>query len=91
MSLDGIKAEKMSQVPNSMIPKPMPSLIEPLSWLLGTWRCEFDGKGEYPTIKPFNYCEELSFTNVGQPMLNYSSMSWHPQLKFPMHQETGNY
>merc|ERR1719462_717026 len=67
----------------------MPNLIEPLSWLIGTWRCENDGKMDYPTKKPFDYCEEISVTNVGQPMLNYKSMSWHPQLKFPMHQETG--
>ena len=81
----------MSELPNGIIAKPTPKVVEPLSWLLGTWRCEKGGQGKYPTIKPFNYGEELNFTNVGQPMLNYSSISWHPEHKFPMHQETGMY
>ena len=79
----------MAEIPNGVVLKPMPKMIEPLSWLMGTWRCENEGHGQYPTIKSFQYGEELCFSNVGQPMLNYSSMSWHPEHKFPMHQETG--
>ena len=79
----------MAEIPNGVVLKPMPKMIEPLSWLIGTWRCENEGHGQYPTIKSFQYGEELCFSNVGQPMLNYSSMSWHPEHKFPMHQETG--
>ena len=84
-----LRSQNMAEIPNGVVQKPMPKMIEPLSWLMGTWRCENEGHGQYPTIKSFQYGEELCFSNVGQPMLNYSSMSWHPEHKFPMHQETG--
>ncbi|KAF5308181.1 hypothetical protein FQR65_LT06361 [Abscondita terminalis] len=47
-------------------------------------------KGKYPTIKPFNYCEEMEFASIGQPMLNYKSVTWHPEEKRPMHLESGH-
>ena len=36
-----------------------PSTLAPLKWLEGTWRCEDHGQGEFPTIKPFRYSEEV--------------------------------
>lgn len=62
--------------------------ISPISWLLGTWITE-DGKGVYPTIKPFNYCEEITFQSFGQPLLSYHSRSWNPVEKKPLHFESG--
>lgn len=63
--------------------------LESLSWLEGTWRTEEQGSGKYPTIKDFNYCEEISFISIGQPMFNYTAQSWDPELKKPLHRETG--
>jgi hypothetical protein len=40
-----------------------------LSWLIGKWKGE--GCGTYPTIKPFEYVEEVEFSNDGIPFINY--------------------
>ena len=67
-----------------------PQPLEPLKWLIGTWRCQKEeGQGSFPTIKDFQYGDEITFANIGQPMLNYQSCSWHPEMKCPMHLETG--
>lgn len=71
------------------MPSAVHKLLEPLAWLQGTWRTEDPASGSYPTIKDFNYCEEISFVSIGQPMFNYTSRSWHPETKRPMHLETG--
>lgn len=62
--------------------------IKPISWLLGKWVSD-NGNGSYPTIQPFSYNEEIEFTTVGQPMLNYIARTWHPEKKTPMHSESG--
>ena len=49
--------------------KPLHEAIKPLSWLLGKWTGQ--GKGIYPTIEDFDYLEELEFSTVGQPMLQF--------------------
>lgn len=54
--------------------------------LIGTWRGE--GKGEYPTIEPFSYTEEVTFTDVGKPFLHYIQRTWSPSGA-AMHTETG--
>jgi hypothetical protein len=61
--------------------------IAPLSFLLGTWRGE--GAGEYPTIDPFTYGEEMRFTHVGDPFLAYEQESWLLADGSPLHFERG--
>jgi hypothetical protein len=48
--------------------------IAPLSFLLGRWKGT--GKGDYPTIKPFNYFQEVTFSHIGKPYLIYTSRTW---------------
>ncbi|XP_076234674.1 peroxynitrite isomerase THAP4 [Calliopsis andreniformis] len=68
---------------------PMHEAIKPLAWLKGTWVTDTPGVGIFPTIKSFKYHEEISFTSIGQAMLNYSARSWNPETKKPMHYEVG--
>lgn len=62
-----------------------PNLV-PLQALIGTWFGE--GLGEYPTIDPFRYREEVTFAFVGKPFLAYSQRTWSPEGT-PLHVETG--
>lgn len=62
-----------------------PNLV-PLQALIGTWAGE--GQGEYPTIQPFGYREEISFAFVGKPFLVYSQRTQALDGS-PMHMETG--
>lgn len=48
--------------------------VEPISFLIGTWR-SISAKGIYPTINDFSYSEELVYESIGQPVLNYKSVS----------------
>ncbi|GAB5589342.1 THAP domain-containing protein 4 [Umbelopsis nana] len=60
----------------------------PLSFLFGTWKGT--GKGVYPTIVPFEYEEEISFTPSPKGFLTYSQRSWTlDEVKKPLHVETG--
>ena len=61
--------------------------LEPISFLVGTWRGE--GKGEYPTVDPFAYEEEMRFWHDGRPLLFYGQRNWNAASKAPMHSETG--
>ena len=61
--------------------------LEPVSFLLGTWRGE--GEGEYPTIKPFRYREEVRFTHNGKPFLIYTQRTETIDSGQPMHAESG--
>ncbi|KAK5647515.1 hypothetical protein RI129_002407 [Pyrocoelia pectoralis] len=63
-------------------------IIEPLDWLIGKWK-SITAKGFYPTIQPFNYCEEMEFQYIGQPILNYSAVTWNSLDGLPMHLERG--
>jgi hypothetical protein len=58
-----------------------------LSFLLGTWRGS--GRGEYPTIEPFSYDEEVVVEHVGEPFLLYRQSSWSVDEREPLHLERG--
>lgn len=68
----------------------MPDLhpdLEALAPLLGTWAGH--GAGEYPTIQPFEYVEEVVFSHVGKPFLVYAQKTKAVADGVPLHAETG--
>ncbi|BBX39064.1 peroxynitrite isomerase [Mycobacterium simiae] len=68
----------------------MPDLhpdLEALAPLLGTWAGR--GAGEYPTIQPFEYLEEVVFSHVGKPFLAYAQKTKAVADGMPLHAETG--
>lgn len=67
---------------------PLHKLLHMLAWLEGSWITQDPGVGIYPTIKTFNYYDEINITSIGQPLFNYIAQSWHP-TGIPMHRETG--
>ncbi|XP_047402237.1 peroxynitrite isomerase THAP4 isoform X1 [Sciurus carolinensis] len=76
-------------LPPSREPPKMNPVVEPLSWMLGTWLSDPPGAGTYPTLQPFQYLEEVHISHVGQPMLNFSFNSFHPDTRRPLHRECG--
>ncbi|GAB7142245.1 peroxynitrite isomerase [Mycobacterium riyadhense] len=69
-----------------MLPELHPDL-EALAPLLGTWAGR--GRGEYPTIQPFEYLEEVVFSHVGKPFLAYGQRTRAVADGKPLHAETG--
>jgi THAP4-like, heme-binding beta-barrel domain len=68
----------------------MPDLhpnLEALAPLLGSWQGR--GSGEYPTIEPFEYVEEVTFSHVGKPFLIYGQKTRSAVDGLPLHAETG--
>ena len=43
-----------------------------LDWLLGTWESDEPGEGSFSSIPPFRYNETLQFSQVGQPVINFT-------------------
>ena len=61
--------------------------MEPLVPLLGSWTGR--GRGDYPTVKPFDYDETITFTHVGKPFFEYQDRTWNPADHRPLHTEKG--
>ena len=56
------------------IPEGLHPDLNPLAWMVGTWRGK--GRGDYPTIDSFEFAQEVVFNHDGRPFLNYYSRSW---------------
>jgi hypothetical protein len=54
-------------------PRLHPSLGSLLPFI-GEWRGR--GSGEYPTIEPFEYAQEVRISHDGRPFLRYESRAW---------------
>lgn len=60
--------------------------LNPLQFLIGTWQST-SAHGHFPNIKDFSYEETIHFEEIGQPLLNYNSVSKIGDR--PMHLESG--
>lgn len=64
-----------------------PDLLE-LEFLIGTW--SGNGHGDYPTIEPFDYHEELTIAPLpGKPVLGYAQRTNNLHTGEPLHAEHG--
>lgn len=46
----------------------------PVVWMLGHWRG--NGHGDYPTIEPYAYAQDVIFQQDGRPFFHYFARSW---------------
>lgn len=60
--------------------------IAALAPLIGVWAGR--GSGDYPTIEPFSYTEEVNIGHTGKPFLTYAQRT-RSDAGTPLHAETG--
>lgn len=77
----------METHPGQQQPPTVHDHLTSVAFLIGTWRGE--GRGEFPTIEPFAYGEELSFASTGRPFLTYRQRTWSLADGTPLHAEVG--
>jgi hypothetical protein len=53
---------------------PLHKAVAPLLPFIGIWRGR--GGGEYPTIEPFEYAQEIRISHDGRPFLAYEARAW---------------
>ncbi len=70
-----------------MIAADLQPVLKPVAFLLGTWRGE--GAGDYPTIQPFRYREEVRFSHTGKAFLVYTQRTEALDDGRPLHSEAG--
>ncbi|QBI21130.1 FABP family protein [Egibacter rhizosphaerae] len=58
-----------------------------LAFLEGVWQGE--GRGQYPTIDPFDYRERIEFTAMPKPFLRYEQETFDATSGAPLHVEVG--
>src|SRR5919107_5089624 len=56
------------------IPEDLHPDILGFAWLLGQWHG--NGRGDYPTIEPFTFEQDVAFAHDGRPFLHYFSQAW---------------
>jgi len=61
--------------------------LAPLTAFFGTFRGA--GNGQYPTITPFAYTEELTFGHRGAPVASFTQATTSVDGARPMHHEAG--
>lgn len=73
------------------IPEGLHPDLNPLAWLVGTWRGK--GHGDYPGIDRFDFAQEVTFNHDGRGFLTFFSRSWiideNDDIVRPAASETG--